>query len=290
MLALVIPYPDIDPVIFQIGPFALRWYSLAYIGGLILGWRYLLHLLKDPKLWPTTTRGKEKVLKTPATALDIDDLLLWATLGVVIGGRMGYILFYKPQMLWTDPLAIFAVWEGGMSFHGGFLGVLIATALFCIRRNLNPLEVGDLVAAVAPIGLFFGRIANFINGELWGHVTNVPWAMVFPNAGPLPRHPSQIYEAALEGVALFFVLRIAIYAYNSLQRPGLTLGLFAIGYGLSRIFVEFFRFPDIDTGYVIGFITMGMVLSLPMVLVGLALIWRTMDNAPAWLKPGPSRK
>ena len=259
MLPLAIEFPNLDPVIFQIGPFALRWYALAYIGGLLLGWRYVLHLLKDPKLWPTETRGKDKVLKTPATALDIDDLLLWATLGVVIGGRMGYVLFYKPGMLLDNPLSLFAVWEGGMSFHGGFLGVIVGTALFCLKRNLNPLAVGDLVTAVAPIGLFFGRIANFINSELWGNTTNVPWGVIFPNGGALPRHPSQLYEAALEGLLLFFVLRIAMYSYHSLKRPGTNLGIFLIGYGLSRVFIEFFRQPDAHIGYLASFLTMGDV-------------------------------
>ena len=213
---------------------------------------------------------------------------MWITLGVILGGRFGYVLFYKPGILVTDPLQIFFVWQGGMSFHGGFLGVALAIILFCWSRRIDAFRVGDLVAAAVPIGLFFGRIANFINGELWGKPSTVPWAMVFPGAGPLPRHPSQLYEAALEGIVLFIVLRLATHVYGSLHRPGLTIGLFALGYGVARILVEFARQPDEHIGYLLGgFLTMGMVLSLPLVILGALFIWRATEGAPDWLKANP---
>lgn len=301
---VVLPFPDIDPIIVEFGPFeigslsigplAIRWYALAYIAGLILGWQYLLLLLKNKNLWPANPTYKENNKKdepeylTPASRLDIDDLLIWATLGVIVGGRLGYVLFYKPSQFLDNPLSIFAVWQGGMAFHGGLLGVAIATILFCRARNLDPFRIGDLLAAAAPIGLFFGRIANFINGELWGKMSDVPWAMVFPMAGPWPRHPSQLYEAALEGLVLFIIVSIAIYRFRVLDHPGRAMGIFISGYGLFRTFIEFFRQPDegidiLDRGF--GFFTMGMLLSIPMVLIGLALIWRTMPNAPKWLHP-----
>ncbi len=302
MPLLAIPYPQIDPVLISFGPFsiggleigplAIRWYSLAYIAGLLLGWRYILRLLNTPALWPSLSKpaGKKKKAAPapdlPASRLDIDDLLVWVILGVIIGGRAGYVLFYQPDMVWTHPSSIFAVWKGGMSFHGGLLGVTLAGVLFCLRRRLDMWRIGDLVAAAAPIGLFFGRLANFINGELWGRPTNVPWAMVFPTGGPFPRHPSQLYEAGLEGLVLFTVLWLAVHRWRSLTRPGLTMGLFLMGYGLARITVEFFREPDAQIGYLAGgFVTMGMVLSLPMVLLGATFVWRASDRAPAWLKP-----
>ena len=285
MPALAIQFPELDPIIVQFGPFAIRWYALAYIMGLLLGWRYMLSLLKQPDLWPTKKQKKKVVPDLPATALQIDDLLIWVTLGVVLGGRIGYVLFYNPAMILNDPASIFAVWRGGMSFHGGLLGVIVAGALFCKKNNLSVVRIGDMVGAAVPIGLFFGRIANFINSELWGNITNVPWGVIFPNGGPLPRHPSQLYEAALEGIALFVLLRIATHHYKSLKRPGLTMGIYLTGYGLARIISEFFRTPDAHIGYLSGFVTMGMVLSLPMVLIGLAFVWRAADNAPAWLRP-----
>ncbi len=290
MPLLTLPYPEIDPILVQLGPFAIRWYALAYIVGLMLGWWYMNRLLRTERLWSTTGEsGKTKaVVGVPATKLDIDDLFIWITLGVMIGGRLGYVLFYQPQIIASNPLEIFAVWHGGMSFHGGLLGVLFAGGLFCWRRKLDPFRIADLVAAATPFGLFFGRMANFINSELWGKVTDVPWGMVFPNGGLMPRHPSQLYEAALEGVVLFIVLRIAIHKFSSFHRPGLTLGIAALGYGIARILVEFVREPDAHIGYLAGgFVTMGMILSLPMVILGGALIWRASDKAPAWLRPGP---
>ena len=297
---LAIPFPRIDPILFQfgpfdlgpisLGPFAIRWYALAYISGLVLGWWYMNRLLRTDRLWPALASGNKSAGKvnTPATKLDIDDLIIWLMLGVIVGGRLGYVVFYQPSIITSNPLGIFAVWQGGMSFHGGTLGVVIAAILFSWRRKLNFLRVGDLIAAATPFGLFFGRTANFINGELWGKVTLAPWGMVFPTGGFMPRHPSQLYEAALEGVVLFIVLRIATHRFLSFHRPGLTIGLFATGYGVARILVEFFRQPDAHIGYLTGgVVTMGMVLSLPMVLVGGVLIWRASDKAPDWLKFGP---
>ncbi len=271
-----IPFPNIDPVLIHIGPLAIRWYALAYIAGLVLGWRYILRMIDTPKLW----RGS-----APISKLEVDDALLWAALGVILGGRIGYVFVYNFSYYMAHPNEIFTVWHGGMSFHGGALGVLVALAIFSRRRNIPALTLMDLVCAAQPIGQFFGRIANFINGELWGRPTDVPWAMVFPTGGPIPRHPSQLYEAALEGIVLFLVLRLLTHRFKLLQRPGTVMGIFIMGYGLSRVIVEFFREPDAQVGYLYGdWLTMGMVLSVPMILAGALLAWK----APAvaeWLAP-----
>jgi len=258
---LIIPYPEIDPVLFAIGPIAIRWYALAYIAGLVLGWRYMRWL-----------SGREPVFTTKQA---IDDFLLWATIGVVIGGRLGYVLFYNPGYYLSHPVEILYVWTGGMSFHGGFLGVVVAVVLFSRSLGVHPLRFGDLCALAAPIGLFFGRVANFINGELFGRPTDVPWAMVFPAGGPLPRHPSQLYEAALEGLLLFFILLAVELGTDWRSRPGLMTGVFVAGYGVSRFIVEFAREPDEHlTDLALG-MSMGQWLSLPMILIGLGLIaWR----------------
>lgn len=255
----IIPYPAIDPVLVSFGPFAIRWYALAYIAGLVLGWRYCLAVAKRP----------------PAVASPqaIDDFLVWATLGVVLGGRTGYVLFYNPGYYFKNPTEIVALWHGGMSFHGGAIGVLMALWLFCRQRSLNMLAFSDIIACAVPIGLFFGRIANFINDELWGRVTNVPWAMVFPTGGPEPRHPSQLYEAGLEGLVLFAVLYALQRWTKARERPGMLAGVFFIGYAAARIFVEFFRQPDPQLGYLIFGATMGQLLSLPLLLFGLWLVW-----------------
>ena len=277
------PFPDIDPILFQIGPLAIRWYALAYIAGLILGWRYIVALIREKALW---------YKEPPATRLQIDDLLLWATLGVIVGGRLGYVLFYQPAHYLTHPLEIAAVWQGGMSFHGGILGVAAAIVLFARRQNINMFALGDLVAAAAPIGLFFGRIANFINGELWGRPTDVPWGVIFPyrDAGPYPRHPSQLYEAGLEGLILFVALRYLTHKTDALSRPGTISGAFLAGYGLSRFFVEFFREPDSFLGYFGGVFTMGMMLSLPMIAAGAGLIWWAREQAAGEAKRATSKK
>lgn len=271
------PFPDIDPVLIEIGPFAIRWYALAYIAGLILGWRYIIALAETPRLWSGPS---------PVTRTDADDMLLWAALGVILGGRLGYVLVYNPAYFISHPLEILYVWQGGMSFHGGAFGVLIAMLLFSRARNIPLLSLLDLVSAAVPIGIFFGRLANFINSELWGRVTDAPWGIVFPNGGPLPRHPSQLYEAALEGVALFIVLRVLTHRFDALKKPGVTMSAFICGYGLSRTIVEFFREPDQQIGYLLGgWFTMGMLLSVPMALVGAALAWhfatRKAEPAPA---------
>ncbi len=258
------PFPEIDPVLIQIGPFAIRWYALAYIAGLLLGWRYLMRLAGTPTIWGG---------KAPFTRDQADDLLLWAALGVILGGRLGYVLFYNPAFYLSNPGDIIAVWNGGMSFHGGFLGVVLAIYLFARRYNIPLWSLADGVAAVAPIGIFLARVANFINGELWGRTTDVAWGVIFPTGGPLPRHPSQLYEAALEGLLLLVVLRYLTHHTNALERPGTVAGGFFVGYGLSRIFVEFFREPDAHIGYLIGPVTQGMVLTLPMVIVGIGVIW-----------------
>jgi phosphatidylglycerol:prolipoprotein diacylglycerol transferase len=260
MMPLLIPYPEIDPVLIHLGPFAIRWYALAYITGLIIGWRVMRRVCQMPP--------------TVLTPEKIDDFLLWAALGVILGGRIGYVLFYKPVEFLHDPRQILLIWEGGMSFHGGLLGVITAIIAFALRNRTNPLMLSDLVAIVAPVGLFFGRIANFINGELWGRPTDVPWAMIFPRGGPLPRHPSQLYQAFFEGIVLLAVVNLVWRLGDGRRRPGLLTGVFCAGYGVARIVGEFFREPDSFMGFVLGtsWLSMGMVLSLPMVLFGLALI------------------
>lgn len=255
MLALV--FPQIDPVVVQLGPFGIRWYALAYIAGIVLGWRYALRLIR-----------REPVFTTSAT---LDDFLVWVTLGVVLGGRLGYVLFYKPGYYFSHPWAIPQVWSGGMAFHGGMLGVVIAILLFAHRRAVPLLMLGDVVAAVTPIGLFFGRLANFVNGELWGRVTDVPWAMVFPGGGPSPRHPSQLYQAGMEGLALFLLLLVLERA-GARRRPGTIIGAFLLGYGVARSIGELFREPDDFLGFIIGGVTMGQLLSAPMILAGVVFI------------------
>ncbi len=274
-----VPFPHIDPVLVQIGPFAIRWYALAYVATILLGWRYVAAIVGNPRLWSHRA--------PPATAPQIDDLILWLTLGVIVGGRLGHVLFYTPEMIWTDPLEIFKTWHGGMSFHGGALGVLIAGFLFARRHGINPLSLGDVIVAAEPIGGLLVRIANFINGELWGRPTHVPWGMVFPDAGPLPRHPSQLYEAALEGLVLFAVLRWATHGRKLLNRPGVVMGMFLTGYGLIRIGLENVREPDSYMPHFPLGLTMGMMLSTPMLLAGLYLIWRGMRAPLPAIGQGP---
>jgi phosphatidylglycerol:prolipoprotein diacylglycerol transferase len=272
----VIAFPMIDPVAVQLGPLAIRWYALAYVAGLVLGWWLTRRLLRRPDLWGRTP---------PLEPAAIDDLLVAMALGVVLGGRIGYILFYNLPYYAAHPLRMLEVWHGGMSFHGGLVGAIVAMTLFAWRRKTPALPVFDLVATVVPIGLFFGRIANFINGELWGRVTDVPWAMVFPNAGPLPRHPSELYEAAMEGVLLYVILAVMVRS-GALRRPGLVSGSFLMGYGIFRIVGETFREPDIQLGFLFEGVTMGMVLSVPMVLVGAAAVaWALRRPAAAGSQP-----
>ncbi len=271
MPVLVIPYPGIDPVLVHLGPFPIRWYALAYVAGLAAGWAYARLLCARPALWGG--------LRHPAPA-SIDDLVVYVAFGIVGGGRLGYVLFYNLPYFLAHPLKVPVLWEGGMSFHGGLLGAAAGMALFARRWGENPLSVADVVAGGVPAGLFFGRLANFIKPELWGRPADVPWAMVFPGAGPLPRHPSQLYEAGLEGVALFLVLAVLIRA-GALRRPGLVAGGFAIGYGAARIACELFREPDPQLGFLFGGATMGMLLSLPLILVGLGLVGWSLRRTPA---------
>jgi phosphatidylglycerol:prolipoprotein diacylglycerol transferase len=270
MAALAIPYPQFDPVLVQIGPFAIRWYALSYIFGILLGWLYARAIIRNERLWGGAA---------PMRPVDFDDFVLWVTIGIIVGGRLGYVIFYNPMLFAAHPLEIFQLWKGGMSFHGGFVGCVVAVILFGLKRGIPILSLGDITCAVGPIGLFLGRIANFINSELWGRPSDVPWAMVFPNAGPLPRHPSQLYEAALEGLLLLAVLYGAMRA-GALRRPGLVIGLFATGYAAARIFAEFFREPDAHIGLLWGGLTMGMLLSLPLMLAGFGFIAHALRRAP----------
>ena len=258
----LIPYPRIDPVLVHIGPLAIRWYALAYIFGILIGWFYARAIIRAPKLWGG---------KAPLNAADFDDFILWVTIGIIAGGRLGYVLFYNLPVFAAHPLQIFELWTGGMSFHGGFTGCVVAVVLFARTRGIPFLSLGDVTCAVAPIGLFLGRLANFVNGELWGRPADVPWAMIFPNGGPIPRHPSQLYEAGLEGIVLFLVLALAI-RFGALKRPGLVIGIFAVAYALARTTSEFFREPDVQLGFLWHGTTMGMLLSIPLFLAGLCFI------------------
>ena len=257
-----IAFPTIDPVLVEIGPLAIRWYSLAYIAGILLGWRYARFLAERFSCAPT--------------AKDIDDFVIWVTLGIIIGGRLGYVAFYKPEFFFGHPLEILQVWQGGMSFHGGMIGVAVAAVRFAKRRRIPLLTLSDITACATPMGLFFGRLANFVNGELYGRVSDVPWAMVFPGGGPEPRHPSQIYQAALEGIVLFAVLFMVSRA--STEGRGLLTGVFLSGYGLFRIVGELFRQPDAHIGFLFGGMTFGQMLSVPMIAVG---VWLVMRRKPS---------
>jgi len=267
-----LPFPNIDPVIVTLGPLAIHWYGVGYIVGILFAWWYAKRLITNPKLWA------DRVL--PMKPEDLDDFIVWAAIGVVVGGRTGYVLFYDPPRYLANPRDIFAVWQGGMSFHGGMLGTILAMVLFARSRKIRTWSLLDVVAAGVPVGLGLVRLANFINSELWGRITDVPWAIEFPNGGPFSRHPSQIYEALLEGLVLFLVLRFLTHSRLKLKTPRFVGGAFVCGYGLSRIFVEFFREPDAQLGYLLGtgWLTMGMILSSPMVLGG---IWAMASSTPA---------
>jgi phosphatidylglycerol:prolipoprotein diacylglycerol transferase len=266
VLALI--FPDFDPVALSLGPLHIRWYALAYIAGLLLGMVYIKWMVRRPP--------------HAMTPEQVDDFLVWATLGVVLGGRLGYVLFYQPDFYVAHPLQIPAVWHGGMSFHGGLLGVLTAITLFSRRHKLNLLAVGDVVSTAVPIGLFFGRIANFINGELFGRIAppDLPWGMIFPGGGPLPRYPSELIEASLEGLTLGLILMVLWRRPAIRLRPGTLSGCFLVGYGLARITSEFFRQPDPFLGYLWGGATMGQLLSIPLVIAGIALAWWAARRQP----------
>jgi phosphatidylglycerol---prolipoprotein diacylglyceryl transferase len=291
MLSAAIPFPDIGSELFAINigtfHFALRWYALAYIAGILIGWRICVLAVKKPSLWSNDG--------PPLKPSQVEDLLTWIILGVILGGRLGFVLFYQPQYYLQNPLEILMVWKGGMSFHGGFTGVALAGLVFCIRHGATLLSTADLLALATPPGLFLGRLANFTNNELWGRPTDVPWAVIFPGevaqacqgvVGLCARHPSQLYEAALEGLLLGTLLLVLAWRHGWLKRPGLLTGVFLVGYGLSRAFVELFRQPDIQfategnlIGYALNFgnwgLTMGQLLSLPMIVIGMVLIWWT---------------
>jgi phosphatidylglycerol:prolipoprotein diacylglycerol transferase len=275
MPTFVLPFPTIDPVLISFGPFAVRWYALAYIVGILLGWFYARALIKNEALWGGNP---------PMTVVDYDDFIVWVTLGIILGGRLGYVLFYNPAHFAAHPLEMLEVWKGGMSFHGGFLGCVLAVMLFARSRGISMLSLGDITCTVGPIGLLLGRLANFINGELWGRTTDVPWAMVFPTGGPMPRHPSQLYEALTEGLLLFVVLAIMARS-GALKRPGLLIGTFAVVYALARSFCELFREPDAQLGFLWGGLTMGMLLSVPLLVAGLCFIAYAMRREPISSSP-----
>ena len=259
-------FPDFNPVALQIGPLAIRWYALAYIVGILLSWRLLRRLVvRSPEV---------------ATTVQVDDFVSWATLGVVLGGRLGYCLFYQPTLYLSDPLSILRVWTGGMSFHGGMLGVAVALLWFCRHHRISVLGFADRLAVCAPIGLGLGRVANFVNGELWGRPAPdwLPWAMIFPRAGPVPRHPSQIYQALMEGLLLFLVLFLLSRREAIRARFGLLTGIFLIGYAVARIIGECFREPDAFLGFLWFGATMGQLLSIPMLIAGLWLVLRRKDR------------
>jgi phosphatidylglycerol:prolipoprotein diacylglycerol transferase len=280
MSALLAPgaplqFPQFDPVLLHLGPVQIRWYALAYITALVVGWRMMRGLVRKPPV--------------VATVAQTDDFLSWATLGVVLGGRLGYCLFYQPKFFLANPLQIFAVWSGGMSFHGGMLGVVAAIILFCRRNGMPVLGFADRLAIVAPIGLGLGRVANFINGELWGRPAPdwLPWRMIFPRADDVPRHPSQIYQALMEGLLLFLLVWGASRFPRLRARFGTLTGLFLVGYGIARIIGEFFREPDAFLGYLWDGATMGQILSFPMILTGAAFIAFAWTRAPAPLDEAP---
>ncbi|MDT8325937.1 MAG: prolipoprotein diacylglyceryl transferase [Roseovarius sp.] len=293
----MIPFPDISPEIFTLSlfgiEFALRWYALSYIVGILLGWRLVVASVKRPHLWRDAS--------APMTPLQVEDLLTWVILGVILGGRLGFVLFYQPAYYLQNPLQILQVWQGGMSFHGGLLGVVTACILYSKRQGAPWLSVADVLCMVAPIGLLLGRIANFINAELWGRPTSLPWGVAFPGAaaqdcpdviGICARHPSQLYEAALEGLILGAALVYLAYRRSALKQPGRITGLFFMGYGISRFIVEFVRQADAQfitldnpMGYAVQMgglgLSMGQLLSLPMIAFGLAMVAWAKRSRPA---------
>jgi len=291
----MIQFPNISPELFSFNlfgmEFALRWYALAYLAGLVAGWRIIVMLARRPALWPANT--------SPIEPAKVEDLLTWVVVGTIIGGRLGFVLFYQPAYYFSNPMEILRIWQGGMAFHGGLLGVIVAGVLFCRYHKIPMLQISDAMALVVPIGLLLGRLANFINAELWGRPTDAPWGVVFPGeaaqacgdvVGLCARHPSQLYEAALEGVLLGLLMLVMVLRHGALKRPGLITGVFFTGYGLSRFFVEFFRQPDFQfvsldnpIGWAIQFgnygLTMGQILSLPMIVIGVFFLLRSRASA-----------
>jgi len=268
----LLTYPKFDPVLVHLGPFAIRWYALAYIAGILIGWLYARMIVANERNWGGPA---------PLSALDLDDFVLWVTLGIVLGGRLGYVLFYNLDHFIKEPVDIFKVWTGGMSFHGGFVGCVLAVVLFAWKRGISLFSLGDLTCAAGPIGILLGRIANFVNGELWGRPTDVAWAMIFPGreAGGIPRHPSQLYEATLEGLVLLLILYVLIRR-GALKRPGLIIGAFAMLNAVFRSFCELFREPDVQLGFLWHGTTMGMLLSIPLFLAGLGFAAYALRRQP----------
>ena len=291
MVHALLPFPNFDPVALHLGPLSIRWYALSYIAGIVLCWWLVLRLLRDKTIWSPPPFGG----KPPATEDQIGDLVVWITFGMILGGRLGWVLIYGtllcsvtpeyapycdglPMAFVTNPIRIIAAWEGGMSFHGGLLGVVIATWWFCRRHKLDLLSIGDILCSYTPLVIFSVRIANFVNGELWGRVTDVPWAMIFPRGGPLPRHPSQLYEAALEGLLLLLIMQVALRLFRAHRRPGLLCAIFFAGYGTFRFICEFFREPDTQF---VGPISMGMALSVPVWIAAGLLAWLALRKPAA---------
>lgn len=270
-----ITHPQIDPVMLSLGPLQVHWYGVSYVIGILFGWWYAKKLVTNNQLW-----GEKG---SPMTELDLDDFLVWAVGGIILGGRIGYILFYDYASYSQNPLNILKVWEGGMSFHGGLAGITIAMIWFAKRRGFSPFSLFDVIAACCGIGLFLGRVANFINQELYGKVSTLPWAVIFPIKDDQPRHPSQLYEGILEGLVLFIILAILVWKFNKLHTPGFVGGAFIAWYGICRIFVEFFRIPDVQLGYFFntGWITMGMMLSLPIIAIGMWAMTTAKTRSPA---------
>ncbi|MBV6631835.1 MAG: prolipoprotein diacylglyceryl transferase [Alphaproteobacteria bacterium] len=279
---MALEYPTIDPVALDLGVIQIRWYALAYIAGFLAGWRYVVVLAnRRAKLLGLNPKLEVDRAFMRPSADQIADLVSWMIIGVILGGRLGYVLFYQPAYFLEHPLEIIQVWRGGMAFHGGLLGAIVSIILFARRQGIPMMVLGDFVAAAAPIGLCLGRVANFINGELYGRVaTDVPWAMVFPGGGPDPRHPSQLYQASLEGLALFIIMAVLALFPQVMRRPGIMAGVFLTGYGIARSISEVFREPDPQLGFLFAEVTMGQLLSVPMILLGIALtIWAARQPA-----------
>jgi phosphatidylglycerol:prolipoprotein diacylglycerol transferase len=254
-------FPNINPTIISVGPLSITWYSLAYVGGIIAGWIYAIKIARE--------------FKVGITKKELEDFISWAIFGIIMGGRLGYVLLYDPIKYFGDPISILKTYEGGMSFHGGILGLAVSSYYFCQKHKINLLTFSDVLVVVAPIGLFLGRIANFINGELYGRVTQMPWGVIFPNSDLQVRHPSQLYEAFFEGIILFVVLTYATFKYKTIKISGLNSGIFLMLYSLFRITIEILREPDFHIGFLLNYLTMGQILSLPMLILGGYLIIRT---------------
>lgn len=254
----MINFPNVNPIIFSMGPLTISWYSLSYVIGILLGWCYINKLIF--------------LYKIGITKKDTEDFVSWAIIAIIIGGRLGYVFFYNPKKYLSNPIEVLKTYEGGMSFHGGILGIVIALYFYSKKKGINPLSLSDILAIVAPIGIFGGRIANFINAELYGRPTNVPWAIIFPYSDGLPRHPSQLYEATLEGIILFFIMLYFTHKLTFLRNPGKISAIFLLFYSIFRIFIEFFREPDINIGFIFKHLTLGQILCIPMILLGICLL------------------